>query len=438
MAYIVNKRDGTVIATVADGTIDTTSTSLILLGKGFNNYGEIVAEDWVHLMEHFANATPPLNAIRGQMWFDTSGGRLHVNLSNVVGSPEWVSIGSAYVQGTTPDDSAGQGVDVGTFWYDTAGDRLNVSLDGSSFTPLRTVSVGTPPGSPSEGDLFYDTTTKELKVYNADLHGTASAGFDVVGPARHTGTEPTTSLNDGDEWFDSTNKQLHVYDGTAGEFRLVGPISPAGSNTGVEVGEIDGNSVIFIRVGNDIVGIWSRIDFTPSTAVTGFDDNAGGPTPLRRGLNLAPNTGPSTEQTVMQGLATESQYADLAERYATDVPTQQGDLVKLGGQEEVTLTQQAYDVDVFGVVSTEPGLRLNSTAGSDQTHPYIALAGRVPCKVVGPVKKGDRLVASDVAGVAQAITPDLASQRVLSVFGRALETNDDSGVKLVEVTIGVK
>ncbi|KKK52705.1 hypothetical protein LCGC14_3102210, partial [marine sediment metagenome] len=83
MAYIVNKRDGTVVATVADGTIDTTSTSLTLLGKGFNNYGEIVAEDWVHLMEHFSNTTAPSNELRGQLWHDTTTDKIKVNISNV-------------------------------------------------------------------------------------------------------------------------------------------------------------------------------------------------------------------------------------------------------------------------------------------------------------------------------------------------------------------
>ena len=59
MAYIVNRRDGTVIATIADGTLDTKATSITLLGKGFNNYGEIIAEDYVHMIEHFAAVDTP-------------------------------------------------------------------------------------------------------------------------------------------------------------------------------------------------------------------------------------------------------------------------------------------------------------------------------------------------------------------------------------------
>lgn len=438
MAYIVNKTDGTVLTTIADGTIDTTATSIILLGKGFNNYGEIVAEDLVQIVENFSNATPPSNALRGQLWFDTGGAKVHVNLSNVPGSPEWVSVGAAYVQGVTPDDTAGEGIGIGTFWYDTGAEQLNVSVNGTTFTPLRTVSVGTAPVSPTEGDIFYDTTTKELKVYNADLHETASPGFDVVGPHRHSATEPTTDLADGDKWWDSVNKQLYIYDGDATEFRLVGPTAPAGTNTAIENADVDGNSVIFIRVDDDIVGVWSNLNFTPTSAIVGYDDLAGGPTALKRGLNLAPNLGPSSEQTVMNGLATESQYADLAERYAADGPAQKGDLVKLGGELEITLTTEAYDIDVFGVISTEPGLRLNSSAGPDETHPYVALAGRVPCKVIGPVKKGDRLAASDTPGVARAVSSEVATQRILSVFGRALETNNNTGVKLVEVTVGVR
>ena len=65
MAYIVNNTVGTVIATIADGTIDVASTSITLLGKGFNNYGEIVAEDWVHMLEHFSSPSAPAAASHG-------------------------------------------------------------------------------------------------------------------------------------------------------------------------------------------------------------------------------------------------------------------------------------------------------------------------------------------------------------------------------------
>jgi len=434
MAYIVNKSDGSVIATIADGTIDTTSTSLTLLGKGFNNYGEIIAEDFVKMIEHFASSTEPNNAIRGQIWYDTNDDKLKVNISNIAGSPEWVTIGNIPVQATAPTS----GITVGSFWFDTTEQALKISLDGTTFIPLRTISVGTtPPSSPSEGDLFYDTTTKQLKVYNNDLHGSASPGFDVVGPARYEGPTAPTTVDDGDEWWDSVNKQLYIYDGINNNFRLIGPNSPGGSSlisTGVTniIGiSNNGTPLLQVVIDNEIIGIWSPKDFTPSPAISGF------PT-LLRGLNLSQNTGPNSEPTLFGGDATGAFYADLAERYAVDGPVMKGELVSIGGEAEITKTTKEYDINVFGVVSTNPGLKLNSAAGNDQTHPYIALTGRVPCKVIGKVKKGARLVSSSFSGVAKAIDDSEISNNFTAIFGRALEDKITSDIEEIEVIVGVK
>lgn len=437
MAYIINKRDGTVVTTVADGTIDTTSTSITLLGKGYNNYGELVAEALVQMIEHFASGdlNGPENALRGQLWYDINDEKIKVNTSNIPGTPNWVSVSSAIVQATAPSS----GFDIGGFWYDTTNNLLNISLDGTSFIPLKTFVTGpTAPIVAAEGDLFYDTNTKQLKVYNANLHGTASPGFDVVGPARHTGpNEPTSDVLDGDTWFDSTNKQLYIYDDVNAEFRLIGPDSPGGTfsvsagSTGI-VGVVNnGTPILEIVIDDEIIGIWSPKDFTPSPAISGF------PT-LLRGLNLSQNAGIASEPTLFGGDATGAFYADLAERYAVDGPVEVGDLVSIGGEAEITKTTIETDINVFGVVSTDPGLKLNAAAGDDKTHPYIAMTGRVPCKVVGLVKKGQRLVSSDIPGVAKAIDNKEVADNFVAVFGRALETNTSSSEKTIEVIVGVK
>ena len=82
-----------------------------------------------------------------------------------------------------------------------------------------------------------------------------------------------------------------------------------------------------------------------------------------------------------RGLATSAEYADLAERYAADAEYDKGTVVRIGGTHEITQTMQHADTDVFGIVSTAPGFEMNAGAGSDATHPFVALAGRVPCKV---------------------------------------------------------
>ena len=124
----------------------------------------------------------------------------------------------------------------------------------------------------------------------------------------------------------------------------------------------------------------------------------------------------------------------MAERSEADAPMEYGDVVKIGGEKEITKTTQASDTDVFGVVAKDPAFKMNTGAGDDITHPYVSLSGRTPCKVLGAVKKGDRLITSDTPGVAKAVDSELPS--VYTVIGRSLEDNDALGVKYVEITVG--
>ena len=77
MAYIVNKFDGTLIATVEDGTIDNT-TNLRFIGKNYAGYGEIQIENFLHLLENFSNTSAPTKPIEGQLWYDTQNGVLQL------------------------------------------------------------------------------------------------------------------------------------------------------------------------------------------------------------------------------------------------------------------------------------------------------------------------------------------------------------------------
>ena len=132
------------------------------------------------------------------------------------------------------------------------------------------------------------------------------------------------------------------------------------------------------------------------------------------------------------GHTVEATYADLAERYAADAPYDEGTVLVFGGEAEVTACTMDTDVRVAGIVSVNPGLKLNSEAGNSQTHPYIALKGRVPCKVIGPVKKGDLLVTSDTPGYARSVVGvDMGH----AILGKSLVTDLSGGVKLIEVFV---
>lgn len=131
------------------------------------------------------------------------------------------------------------------------------------------------------------------------------------------------------------------------------------------------------------------------------------------------------------GTATQAQYADLAELYAGDADHEPGTVVVFGGDAEVTLTDRKGDTRVAGVVSTNPAHLMNSDLESD--HPVaVALQGRVPCKVLGRVQKGDLLVTSAVAGYAVVDNEGRAG----AIIGKALEAKNDPGKGIIEVVVG--
>jgi hypothetical protein len=136
---------------------------------------------------------------------------------------------------------------------------------------------------------------------------------------------------------------------------------------------------------------------------------------------------------VMTGTATAARYADLAERYESDKEYPVGTVVVFGGDKEITTTNIKMDTAVAGVISANPAFRMNCEAGEDSTHPYVALAGRVPCRVAGKIKKGNILVTSGIPGVAVAAVGDI---KVGSMIGKALENYDSDHIGTIEVAVG--
>ncbi len=135
--------------------------------------------------------------------------------------------------------------------------------------------------------------------------------------------------------------------------------------------------------------------------------------------------------TTFNGTATSAQYADVAERYAADAAYEPGTVVVFGGENEITASTEIADRRMAGVISTDPAYMMNSDAGSDETHPYVALVGRVPCKVVGEIKKGDMLTSSNVPGHAQATSNPVSG----SIIGKALQDHPAGAVGVIEIAV---
>jgi len=354
-------------------------------------------------------------------------------------------------------------------------------LDDNFIHLLESNANTTPPGAPLTGQLWFNTTSGSLQFYN---------GVNWVPLASNTssGTAPSNPTV-GALWYDSTNAQLNVWTGTA--WLLIGPIYTAATGvTGAIPATVVDNTavthvVVELYVSNSLVGFISKdAAFTPQTPITGFttirpgitlSTLVGSQVPLFQGtatssnqlngltssqfMRTDTNTGTSGSVTVGAGIlnggssgtgnigssatpfntifatATSAQYADVAERFHADTVYEAGTVVELGGANEITISTDELSESVFGVISTRAAFLMNSGAGSNDTHPPIAMTGRVPVKVTGTIRKGDRLVSAG-NGLARAAQPGEAT--AFNTLGRALEQKLDMGHGTVEAIVTIK
>ncbi len=190
-------------------------------------------------------------------------------------------------------------------------------------------------------------------------------------------------------------------------------------NTGISASSNDAGIIIERgSTGNNAAIVWDEsadkfaMGLTTSTAA----DKSGGIT-VSVGTLLAN----------LEGTATAAQYSDVAERFASDSVYAPGTVVALGGAEEITQVNEEASDEVFGVVSSleQAAFKMNDGAGNNETHPYIAMTGRVDVKVIGIVNKGDRLISASVPGYARAATK--AECTAFNVIGRALTSKSQAG-----------
>jgi hypothetical protein len=133
--------------------------------------------------------------------------------------------------------------------------------------------------------------------------------------------------------------------------------------------------------------------------------------------------------------ATTALYADVAERFEADEVLDPGTVVELGGAKEITRSRLELSENVFGVISTRPAFTMNGSAGENDTHPAVAMTGRVPVKVTGIINKGDRLVSAG-DGLARAAGPGEATS--FNIIGRALVAKSTHGVGTVEAIVSIQ
>jgi hypothetical protein len=219
---------------------------------------------------------------------------------------------------------------------------------------------------------------------------------------------------------------------TTGGWRLVDGISTRPTNTITWSGATNGN----LMVGSALVANSTASTSTTTGALqvvggvgVGGTIYVGGN--IIPGANLTSNIGSSTTWfNTFFGVSTQAKYADLAERYASDAPYDPGTVVIFGGLAEITTTNTFADVSVAGAISTEPAYLMNAM---EEGLP-VALRGRIPLKVIGPVAKGDLLVtAGQNPGYATSV--GRSTDYPLAVFAKSLENNQEPGVKIITAVI---
>jgi hypothetical protein len=226
----------------------------------------------------------------------------------------------------------------------------------------------------------------------------------------------------------------------AGTFFLGNGSQLTGLSLGVSVtkfvnGTTEGN--IGAAGGNvnfDVGGVANVLVLTTGTAF--FAGNVSTIGIEKTGTNAIGNIGSSSNYfNRVFATATTALYADVAERFAADELLEPGTVVELGGTKEITRSQQDLSENVFGVISTRPAYTMNGGAGEDDTHPAVAMTGRVPVKCVGTVRKGDRLVSAG-EGVARAAQPGEAT--AFNVIGRSLENKHTPELGTIEAIVTIK
>jgi len=542
MAYKINNTFGTLLVTLADGTIDVATTDLTLIGKGYAGFGERLNENLVKLLENFNNTTAPSNKVQGQLWYDKTNNEL-----NVYTGSKFKPVGSTSNSATAPANAV-----QGDMWFDTTNTQLYVytgsawtligptTVSGSGVTQVITESpedntgvkrnilklvtndtvVGivsdlafTPSATEALGSALisagFSTVAQGIQlstsVASAKFRGTATDSDALGGVAAANflrsdsadtttgrltvqtddgirlgaGNDVTMSLSTDDFTIAQTTQDKDIIftvndggttkealriTGSTGriEHLRVGDLTVDGTNTivntstlSVEDNIIELNRNISSNAGmpnytglkvnrgelssateQNLYWVWDETFADDGSTTYG---NAGGAwtafKSAQTDTELEAPTLVDIRANVVHATTTSAMYADLAERYETDIPVEVGDVVILGGEAEITKCEDELSDAVFGVISESPAFLMNAQAGNNDSHPMVALKGRVMVKLQGTGKAGDRVVS---AGNGQARVAHLEECTAFNTLGRLIKDKYNVETALTECVIGVK
>ena len=533
MAYKINNTFGTLLVTLADGTIDTASTDLTLFGKGYAGFGEKLNENFIKVLENFNNTSSPANKLQGQLWFDQTNKQI-----NVYTGSKWKPVGSTTNSTTAPTNAV-----KGDLWFDTANTQLYVytgsawtligptSVAGSGVTQvisetvqdnagvfrsiLKLVTQDTVVGIVS--NLAFTPSSSETNAAALIAAGFASVAQGIqlsssVASVKFRGTSTDSDALGGaaastflkSTENDSTSGSLSIQNDTGLKIGASNDIemSMTGDDFTIANTTTDGNILFKVKDGGVTKTVLTMAGDTGDVRIAGnltidgdtvtsntstltVEDNI-----IELNRNVSSNSGmpnysglkvnrgeasTATEQdlywvwdetfagdaggawtafksasdqdlfpsaatlvdlraNIVHATSTTARYADLAERYEADCETEVGDVMMLGGHAEVTKCNKELCDQVFGVISESPAFLMNASVGNNDTHPMIALKGRVLVKLVGTGKAGDRVVS---AGNGEARVAEIDECTAFNTIGRLIKHKYNEETTLTECVIGV-
>ncbi len=461
MAYIINKSNGSKLVTVEDGSINVTACDISLVGKNYAGYGEAIASNFVKLLENFSSPKQPAKPLVGQLWYDSSNKKIKFYTGSDFKSIPALNAGKDYPTDQLKGDLHYNETEGKLYFYDgqkyvLIGPQLSGKASKNTVSPVLLEDNGEETQSHyvlkfDIQNYYLETEINKVAVISNDPFTPLSEDYTTLFPVIKkgitlAGADSSTGIS-----YDSETELGSIFWGTAADsIRLDGKLaseyvqysSPLFTSQ-VRVNTTDGiNSASNgLRLYTNTSGAQLNTDLPRIS----LNATAGGELfniinvdasdnlalmPSRTAGTLV-NIGSSANPfNVVYANEYNTTGADLAEKYLADAEYEPGTVLRLGGEAEVTICASYEHEGIAGIVSTQPGHLLNQGLENGVA---IALKGRVPCKVKGPVKKGDVLVSSNVPGHAE-VRRYGHRTNPLAILGKALQDFDgETGV--IEVMV---
>ena len=379
------------------------------------------------------------------------------NIFYVTDSIRWAGNGAVFASGGggggggityTASNTAPGSPSIGDQWYYVASDILFEYLnDGDSNQWVDVNGLGQL--ATSNITLIGDSTLQgNISVQNNNLYNIGAASGYLRNIFSNTVTANTITVSGTLTGNIAGNITGNVYGNiinSTGTIDVTGNLIPS-ANVTYSLGStsrrwkdlwISGNTIYIgpetINVGSDGTWTFSSNGSTVQLSAnnTTFNGNITTSGSILPTANTTQNLGTSNLWWgTFYGVSTQAQYADLAENYLADNDYEPGTVLIFGGDQEVTISTVPHDSRVAGVVSSKPAYLMNAMNGNVS----VALTGRVPCRVLGPVSKGTLLVTSSIPGVAEALNKTLYEPGC--VIGKSLETVAENVIQFVEIAVG--